>query len=91
MTTIDDVDFSVLHRKPLSKVLEPAAHTEHKQPQCTDDTASNGNTSEVIELVKAFYRQEKRSIYTHRLRQIGIRPREFKGDEWFAEYKGSRR
>ena len=87
--TIDDVDFSVLHRKPLSNVLKPSAHTRSEQPQCTDDAASN--TAEVIELVKAFYRQEKRSIYTHRVRQMGIEPREFKGNEWFAEYEGVKR
>ena len=89
--TIDEVDFSVLLRKPAFAMLAQSAHTEHDHLQCTDDTASNGNTSEVIELVKALCRQEKRSIYTHRLRQLGIRPREFKGDEWFADYEGVKR
>ena len=91
--TVDDIDWTTLRRKPALAMLgsgSESAATARPARKARPEPDSN-STAEVIELVKAFHRQERRSIYTYRIRQMGFEPREFKGNEWFAEYEGVKR
>lgn len=85
--TVDDIDWSTLRRKPALAMLgsESATTARPKREHKPKPEPDSNSTAEVIELVKAFHRQERRSIYTYRIRQMGFEPREFKGNEWFAE------
>ena len=81
--TVDDIDWSTLRRKPALAMLGSEPATTTRPVRKSKPEPDSESVSDVIELVKAFHRQERRSIYTHRIRQMGFEPREFKGNEWF--------
>lgn len=89
--TVEDIDWTTLRRKPALAMLGAEPDTTAELKRKAKPEPDSNSTAEVIELVKAFHRQERRSIYVYRLRQMGIEPREFKGNEWFAEYEGVKR
>ena len=93
--TVDDIDWTTLHRLPLDNVLSTKyrrpVHPKRKpfdERAWTDRQALKRADAEYVkqtlDLVRAFGRQERKSITRYRMASIVIRLAEIKTmDEWF--------